>query len=137
MDEIELSTRWRRTIESYRSVQSKESPYPRRHRLLDIVLADGRVKLMLDYDEENPDPDLSRYGERRQVESLLGFEAPLEKLIADAENRWRAGDFAGEAAVLEEFANSNPQKDAILGLAAEARRDALSGASARTKPKRR
>jgi hypothetical protein len=57
--------------------------------------------------------------------------------MEEAEERWMAGDFQGEAAILEEFANSNPQRDAILDLAAEARQDALTGASTRQKPRRR
>jgi hypothetical protein len=93
--------------------------------------------LMLDYDLENPAPDFTDYGQRRQVESMLGFEQPVGTLMAEAESRWSAGNYEGEAALLEEFAKSNPQRDAILSLAAEARRDALTGGSSRTKPRRR
>jgi len=57
--------------------------------------------------------------------------------MEEAEKRWLAGDFQGEAAMLEEFADSNPQRDAILDLAAEAKRDALTGASTRHRPRRR
>jgi hypothetical protein len=92
---------------------------------------------MLDYDEENPNPDFTNRGQRRQVESLLGFEQPLERLIEEAGNRWQAGDFEGEAALLEQFADSNPQRDSILNLAAEARYDAISGATAPKRPQRR
>jgi len=140
LEEEELSARWREVIRSYRSAEAgakKDTSYPRRQRLLDIVREDGRIKLMLDYDEENPSPNLNEYGQRRQIESILGFEESIEHLIADVESRWNAHDFEGEAALLEEFANSNPQRDAILSLAAEARRDSLSGASARVKPRRR
>jgi hypothetical protein len=105
--------------------------------LFDIVRGDGKVRLMLSYDEYNPDPDFRNMGERRQVEALLKFEEPLAQLVVEAGNRWKAGDFEGEAALLEEYAASNPQKDTILDLASEARRDALSGASSRSKQKRR
>jgi len=105
-------------------------------RLFDIVRGDGRVRLMLSYDQENPSPDFTDYGQRRQVEALLGFERSLAQVMEEAGNCWRIGDFEGEASLLEEFAISNPQRDAILDLAAEARRDALSGATSRSKPKR-
>jgi hypothetical protein len=106
-------------------------------RLFDIVREDGKVRLILSYDQFNPDPDFTNEGQRRQVEALLKFEQPLLQLIEEAGNLWRAGDFAGEAALLEDYAISNPQRDAILDLAAEAKRDALSGASAKSRPKRR
>mgnify|MGYP001765322156 CR=1 FL=1 len=93
--------------------------------------------MMLSYGQENPRPDFTNTGQRRQVEALLKFEQPLVQLIEHAGALWRAGDFEGEAALLEDYAISNPQRDAILDLAEEARRDALSGASARSKPKRR
>lgn len=118
-------------------VRTGSADYPRMHRLFDIVRGDGKIRLMLSYDQENPDPDLTNMGQRRQVEALLKFEQPLEQLIEQAGNLWRAGDFEGEAALLEDYAISNPQRDAILDLAEEARRDALSGGSARSKPKRR
>ncbi len=137
-DEIELSSMWRHALKFYECAdETQHGTYPRWQRLFDIVQADGRIRLLLNYDEQNPNPDLRNYGERRQVESLLAFERPLEQLMAEAESRWRAGNFAGEATLLEEFADSNPQKEAILDLAAEARRDAVSGASTRVKPKRR
>ena len=135
-----LPVRWNEVLNVYRPTSEKrmeDVTYPRGQRLFEIIRNDGRIKLMLDYDEENPSPDFTDWKQRRQVESILGFEQPLERLMEEAGNRWQAGDFEGEAALLEEFANSNPQKDTILDLAAEARRDAFSGASARERPKRR
>jgi len=138
--EADLPIRWREVLNVFKQradMRERSAVYPRWQRLFEIIREDGRIRLMLDYDEENPTPDFTDRGQRRQVESLLGFEQPLERLIDDAGNRWQAGDFEGEAALLEEFARSNPQKDAILDLVAEARQDALSGASARKKPRRR
>lgn len=136
----DLPFRWRAVLNVYKSHQARQmgsTYYPRLERLFDIVREDGRVRLMLSYDQENPDPDFTDPGQRRQVEALLKFEQPLAQLMDAAEGRWRAGDFEGEAALLEEFAEGNPQKDTILNLAAEARRDdALSGASSRSRPKR-
>ena len=71
------------------------------------------------------------------VKAILEFEEPLKHLMDDTSRRWQAGDFEGEALLLEDFAQSNPQVDSILELAAEARRDALSGATARVRQKRR
>ena len=140
LEDKDLSARWREVLRSYSA--SEEGPqrgtvYPRRERLFDIVRKDGRIRLMLGYGQENPDPDLTDHGQRRQVECLLEFEGPLGHLMEEAEKRWLAGDFQGEAAMLEEFADSNPQRDAILDLAAEAKRDALTGASTRQRPRRR
>ena len=117
--------------------RTRSTDYPRLERLFQIVRDDGRVRYMLNYDQENPDPDFTDPGQRRQVEAILGFEQPLAQLMVEVGDRWRAGDFEGEAALLEEFARSNPQKDTILDLAAEARRDALSGATSKLRPKRR
>ena len=138
-EEAELPGRWREVVRSYEGMNQPGSctAYPRRQRLFEILREDGRIRLMLEYDHENPAPDFRDYGQRRQVESILGFEEQVGTLIAEAESRWSAGNYEGEAALLEEFANSNPQRDAILGLAAEARRDALTGGSSRTKPRRR
>ncbi len=138
----ELRARWRAAVRSYGGeddLRAKSTEYPRAEKLYDIVRADGRIRLMLEYDEENPMPDLAEYGQRRQVESILGLEAPLEALMAETESRWLTKDFEGEARVLEEFAVSNPQRDEIMELAAEARRDAaaLTGGTTATKPKRR
>jgi len=135
-----LKTRWRTALSVYRSSEENaigNADYPRMGRLFDIVRGDGKVRLMLSYDQYNPDPDFRNLGERRQVEALLKFEEPLTQLVIEAGNRWRAGDFEGEAALLEEYAVSNPQKDTILDLVAEARRDALSGASSKSRQKRR
>jgi hypothetical protein len=139
-EEQSLPVRWKEVLNTYREPSGKRaeaSAYPRGERLFEIVRQDGRIKLMLDYDEENPNPDFTNRGQRRQVESLLGFEQPLERLIEEAGNRWQAGDFEGEAALLEQFADSNPQRDSILNLAAEARYDAISGATAPKRPQRR
>ena len=139
-DREALSIRWKDAVNTFRmsSGPPKEvSGYPRGERLFEIIRNDGRIKLMLDYSDENPSPDLADRGQRRQVESILGFEQSLDRLMIEAESRWQAGDFSGEAALLEEFADSNPQKDSILDLAAEARHDAESGGSARKKPQRR
>lgn len=139
LEERNLHAEWEEAVRSFRGARAghRGSPYARRARLFDIVRNDGRIKLLLGYDEENPAPDLKDYGQRRQVESLLGFEKPLERLLAEAEERWLAGDYEGEATLLEEFANSNPQKDSILDLAAEARRDAMSVAPTRMKARKR
>jgi len=134
-----LPVEWRAVLNNYRSGKASGkagTDYPRMERLFEIAREDGRIRYMLSYDLENPDPDFTDSGQRRQVEAILGFERPLAQLIEEAGNRWRAGDFIGEAALLEEFAQSNPQRDAILDLAAEARRDALSGATSPVKPKR-
>lgn len=139
-DEEDLPVRWREVLNVYKPAEQKRkqsTAYPRWQRLFDIVREDGRIRLMLNYDEENPTPDFTDRGQRRQVESILEFEQPLERLMEDACSRWQAGDFEGEAVLLEEFAQPNPQRDAILDLAAEARRDALSGASIRQRPRRR
>ncbi len=139
-DEEALSAQWREAIHLYKSPRDEEEhnvAYPRGKRLFEIVREDGRIKLMLGYAAENPAPDLKDHGQRRQVECILGFEQPLEHLMHEASHRWQVGDFEGEAALLEEFANSNPQKETILRLAAEARRDALSGSSVRERPRRR
>ena len=136
----ELPFRWHQVLNFYKAEteeQLKETAYPRWKRLYEIVREDGHIRLMLGYDQENPDPDFADPGQRHQVEAILGFERSLENMMAEAENRWKAGDFEGEAAILEQFADRNPQKEAILNLAAEARRDAVSGASTRTRPKRR
>ncbi|MBN1678193.1 MAG: hypothetical protein JW880_06600 [Candidatus Thermoplasmatota archaeon] len=137
----DLPFRWRAALNVYKSHETRQmgsTYYPRLERLFDIVREDGRIRLMLSYDEENPNPDFTDPGQRRQVEALLKFEQPLAQLIDEAEDCWRAGDFKAEAALLEEYAISNPQKDTILDLAAEARRDdALSGATSRSKTKRR
>ena len=138
--EESLPIRWREVVNVYRrspKMRPDIGPYPRGEKLFEIVRHDGRVKLMLDYDEENPVPDFTDRGQRRQIESILGFERPLERLIEEAGSRWQAGDFAGEAALLEEFADSNPQSESILDLAAEARQEAASGATTRTRPQRR
>jgi hypothetical protein len=135
-----LKARWQTALNMYRPSDERaigNAEYPRMEKLFDIVRGDGKVRLMLSYDEYNPDPDFRNMGERRQVEALLKFEEPLAQLVVEAGNRWKAGDFEGEAALLEEYAASNPQKDTILDLASEARRDALSGASSRSKQKRR
>ncbi len=141
LNEEELFSRWREVLNAYEEERSRpgRAAYPRAGRLLEIIRGDGHIRLMLEYDQENPSPNLGDYGQRRQVESILGFEAPLRTLRAEAESHWAAGDFAGEAALLEEYASSNPQRDAILSLAAEARRDAaaISGATSRVKPARR
>lgn len=140
LEDEDLSARWREVLKSYSAAdegQQRGTIYPRQQRLFDIVRKDGRIRLMLGYGEENPDPDFANHGQRRQVECLLGFERPVGHLMEEAEERWMTGDFQGEAAILEEFANSNPQRDAILDLAAEARQDALTGASTRQKPRRR
>ena len=140
MGDRDLPFRWRTVVNVYKPEDARRlgaADYPRLERLFEIVREDGRVKFMLNYDIENPDPDFTNPGQRRQVEAILGFEQPLAHLIVEVGNRWRAGDFEGEAALLEEYAKSNPQRDSILDLAAEARRDALSGASARSMPKRR
>jgi hypothetical protein len=139
-DEEALTVRWREVINAYDSTEEERrqsAAYPRWQRLFEIVREDGRIRLMLNYAHENPTPNFTDRGQRRQVECLLGFEQPLERLMEEASNRWQAGDFEAEAALLEEFANSNPQRDAILDLAAEARQDVLSGASIRHRPKRR
>lgn len=139
-DVEQLPDQWREALNIYKSTEvdrKQDADYPRRQRLFEIVREDGRIRLMLDYAEENPTPDFTDQGQRRQVQCLLGLEQPLERLIEEAGNRWQAGDFEGEAALLEEFADANPQKDIILDLAFEAKRDALSGASARQRPKRR
>ena len=136
----ELPSRWHAVLHSYKSGEQGyqgDMTYPRWQKLFDIIREDGRIKLLLDYDQENPSPDFRDYGQRRQVESMLGFERPLEQLMIEAGKRWLDGDFDGEATLLEEFAESNPQKDAILDLAAEARRDSVTGASAPKRPKRR
>ena len=136
----DLQLRWRaaiKTFETSKAEQHGSADYPRMDRLYEIVRSDGKIKLMLGYAKDNLEPDLTNEGKRRTVEALLKFERPLEQLIQQAGKLWEAGDFEGEASLLEEYAIRNPQKDAILDLAAEARRDALSGASARTKPKRR
>lgn len=135
-----LQFQWRAAVRTFGTKEGNRTGsanYPRMNRLFDIVRGDGKIRLMLSYDQENPDPDLTNMGQRRQVEALLKFEQPLEQLIEQAGNLWRAGDFEGEAALLEDYAISNPQRDAILDLAEEAKRDALSGGSARSKPKRR
>lgn len=135
-----LPVRWREVLNDYKSTEERRkqsAKYPRWQRLFEIVREDGRIKLMLNYDNENPSPDFTDRGQRRQVECILGFEQPLEHLMEEASSRWQAGDFEGEASLLEEFAKFNPQRDTILDLAAEARRDALSGASARQRPRRR
>jgi len=140
MESRDLKSRWRTALNTFRPAGEKRigsAEYPRMERLFDVVRADGKVRLMLSYDQFNPDPDFRNLGERRQVEALLKFEEPLTQLIMEAGNKWQAGDFEGEAALLEEYAVSNPQKDAILDLAAEARRDALSGASSPSRQKRR
>jgi len=139
-DEKPLPVRWREVLNDYKSIEERRKQsekYPRWQRLFEIVKEDGRIKLMLNYDNENPSPDFTDRGQRRQVECILGFEQPLEHLMEEASSRWQAGDFEGEATLLEEFAKFNPQKETILGLAAEARKDALSGASARHRPRRR
>ena len=56
-------------------------------RLFDIVREDGKVRLMLGYYQDNPDPDFTNDGQRRQVEALLGFEQPLVQLMEEAGNR--------------------------------------------------
>jgi hypothetical protein len=134
-----LRSRWKTAVSTYKLPALPEGvrDYPRMQRLFQVIRADGKMRLILSYDEYNPDPDLRNLGERRQVEALLKFEEPLTHLMAEAGNRWREGDFEGEAALLEEYAASNPQRDAILDLAAEARRDALSGATARSRQRRR
>ncbi len=139
-DEGSLPVRWKEVLNVYRRPSENRTDvttYPRGQRLFEILRHDGRIKLMLDYDEENPDPDFTDRGQRRQVESILGFEQPLERLMEEAGDRWQAGDFDGEASLLEQFADSNPQRESLLDLAAEARRDAVSGASARDRPRRR
>ena len=139
-DEAELDDQWRTLLRSFGNEgkdRETRSAYPRGQRLFEIVQRDGRIRLMLDYNEENPAPDFKDFGQRRQVESILGLEKPIENMLAEAEGRWSAGNFEGEAAILEEFAESNPQRDAILELAAEAREDALTCGSSRTRPKRR
>jgi hypothetical protein len=135
-----LKARWRTALSMYKQSEEKaigNAEYPRMGRLFDIVRGDGKVRLMLSYDEYNPDPDFRNLGERKQVEALLKFEEPLMQLVMEAGNKWRSGDFEGEAALLEEYAVSNPQKDTILDLASEARREALSGASSQSRQKRR
>jgi|GEM_PF-2479191 len=135
-----LSARWNEVVNTYRMRSGKAQgllEYPRGERLFEIIRNDGRVRLLLDYNLENPSPNLANQGQRRQVESILGFERPLEQLMLEAGGRWQAGDYEREAELLEEFAKSNPQSDSILDLAAEARRDAISGASTARKPKRR
>jgi len=139
-DDHDLQSRWRaaiRTFETREKMRAGNVDYPRMDRLFEIVREDGKVRLMLSYNKYNPNPDLMNDGQRRQVEALLKFEQPLMRLMEQAGSLWQAGDFEGEAALLEEYAVSNPQRDAILSLAEEARRDALSGASARSRPKRR
>ena len=135
-----LQFRWRAALRTFGTTEerrTRSADYPRMHRLFDIVRDDGKVRLMLSYGQYNPDPDFTNEGQRRQVEALLKFGQPLMQLMEEAGSLWRAGDFEGEAALLEDYAISNPQRDAILSLAEEARRDALSGASTRSKPKRR
>lgn len=135
-----LQLRWRAAVTTFGTAEGERTgnaDYPRMGRLFDIVREDGKVRLMLNYDQYNPGPDFTNEGQRRQVEALLKIEQPLVQLMEEAGNLWRAGDFEGEAVLLEEYAISNPQRDAIFDLAKEARRDALSGASARSKPKRR
>jgi hypothetical protein len=139
-DDRSLQLRWRaalRKLDGKDEMLKGSTDYPRMGRLFDIVREDGKVRLILSYDQFNPEPDFNNEGQRRQVEALLKFEQPLVHLMEEAGNLWRAGDFAGEAALLEDYAISNPQRDAILDLAEEAKRDALSGASTRSKPKRR
>ncbi len=139
-EERELRSRWRSALNLFRSKEASRlgtADYPRMEKLFEVVRGDGKVRLMLSYDQYNPEPNLANEGERRQVEALLKFEQPLAQLILEAGNRWRAGDFNGEAALLEEYASSNPQRETILDLAAEARRDALSGASSPSRQKRR
>ena len=135
-----LPAQWQEVLRSYKAgsdERQEDAAYPRRKRLFDIVREDGHIRLMLGYDRENPVPNFADPGQRRQVEAILEFENALDNMMAEAESRWKAGDFEGEAAILEEFADRNPQREAILDLVAEARRDALSGASTRSKPKRR
>jgi len=135
-----LPARWREVLDVFHTGKARHEEsgaYPRRQKLFEIVREDGRIRLMLNYARENPTPDFNDQGQRRQVECMIGFEQPLERLMQEAGNRWQAGDFEGEAALLEEFANSNPQRDTILRLAAEARQDAVSGSSVRRRPKRR
>jgi hypothetical protein len=139
-DDRSLQIRWRAALRKLRKKEELlkgSTDYPRMDRLFEIVREDGKVRLILSYDQFNPDPDFTNEGQRRQVEALLKFEQPLVQLMEEAGNLWRAGDYAGEAALLEDYAISNPQRDAILDLAAEAKRDALSGASAKSRPKRR
>ena len=136
----DLRSRWQLALSLFRPKEASRLgtvDYPRKERLFEVVRGDGKVRLLLSYDQYNPEPDFANEGERRQVEALLKFEQPLAQLILEAGSRWQAGDFNGEAALLEEYAFSNPQRDTILDLAAEARRDALSGASTKYKPKRR
>ena len=138
-EEEALSAQWRKALHYYKSTakeQRRNEAYPRWKKLFEIVREDGRIRLMLGYDLENPMPNLKDRGQRRQVECILGFEQPLQQMMEEASHRWQAGDFEGEAALLEEFAQSNPQKEMIMGLAAEARKDALSGSSVRTRPRR-
>jgi hypothetical protein len=134
-----LQFRWRAALRTFGSADeelAKNIDYPRMERLFDIVRNDGKIRLMMSYGRYNPYPDFSNEGKRRQVEALLKIEQPLVQMMEEAGNLWRAGDFQGEAALLEDYATSNPQREAILKLAEEARSDALSGALARTKPKR-
>ncbi len=138
-DDRALESEWKAAVKTFCSTHDSSngaSEYPRMSRLFDIVREDGKIRLVLSYDQFNPDPDFANEGQRRQVEALLKFEQPLVQLIEEAGNMWRAGNFEGEATLLEEYAISNPQRDAILDLAAEARRDALSGASAKSRPRR-
>ena len=135
-----LQLRWRAALRTFGTSKPEltgAADYPRMDRLFEIVREDGKIRQILNYDKYNPDPDFKNEGQRRQVEALLKFEQPLIQLMEQVGSLWKAGDFEGEAAVLEDYAISNPQREAILNLAAEARHDALSGGSTRSKPKRR
>jgi hypothetical protein len=140
VEDRSLQWQWRRALRLF-GASTTDGPggadYPRMERLFRIVREDGKIRLMLGYDKENPRPDFMDNGQRRQVEALLQFEQPLVQLMEEAGNLWRAGNFDGEAALLEDYAILNPQREAILQLAEEARRDALSGASTQSRPKRR